>query len=206
LKSPPPQPQRLDELAAKDQAGALTPAERAALDGYLHVGLLDLRSATAHLALRLAAPAANDPSNGRADHAAAGLRPPRAVLAGWAARNHPVPWWSGSAGRARNPEKSWCRLPAILGRRGEGCKGIPHGTPTPTKDPRMTLRSWLRALFTRYYPSPARRPRDAAPDVRRVPAWYAADLADGGRPGTPPDAVTRASRNPSFATIQFPGS
>jgi hypothetical protein len=67
----------------------------------------------------------------------------------------------------------------------------------------MTMRSWLRSLFTRHYPSPARRPRDAAPDVRRVPAWDAACVADGGRPGTPPDAVSRASRNPSFETIQF---
>jgi hypothetical protein len=51
-----PDRQRLHDLAAKDQAGALTPEERAALDGYLNVGLLDLLRATAHLALMRAAP------------------------------------------------------------------------------------------------------------------------------------------------------
>jgi hypothetical protein len=102
-----------------------------------------------------------------------------------------VTWWSGSPGLARNPEESWCRLPAILGQRSEGFKGIPHGTPTPTKDPLMTLRSWLRSLFTRPYPSPARRPRDAAPDVRPAsPPGHAAGVpGNGGTASSRPRAA-----------------
>jgi hypothetical protein len=44
---------RMHELAVKNQAGNLTPAERRELDGYLRVGmLLDLLGANARLALK----------------------------------------------------------------------------------------------------------------------------------------------------------
>jgi hypothetical protein len=64
----------------------------------------------------------------------------------------------------------------------------------------MTMLTWLRSLFTRPNPAPARRPGRAAQDTERMPAWQAA----GGSSGRRADAVTPANAAANLETLKMP--